>query len=257
METNFSSQADHVKKTPDRKLPSNKVFFISFVAFSFALAFIIGGIYFDKQDSSKQNSSTELKEQVKITAKELPNSPDEWETYKLNTLGIEIKLPEKLAEKGDWKEQVIPASDAGSIVCFSNEISGGAVCAGDVLFAGGTSTDFVEGRGGTFTDSQGFKKENGKFYIKDTGGNISELTNVKLREINNQNGVEIIKVLGENITSAGTQFPLGGTPGEGYLGAIINTKNPKYPGVAIQLKVDSEVSEFEFDQILENIRFIN
>jgi len=254
---NKTSQIDQMKTPIKKKYPDKYVFFIGFLAISFMLAFIIGGIYFGKSKSSKQTSETNLKEQVKITAEELPDNPDKWKKYSLKTLGLEIKLPEELSKNGGWKEQTTPSSEEGSIVCFSNEKSEGAACQGEILFAGGTSTNFIEGREITFTDLQGFSKENSKFFIKTTGGNRFELTNAKFRESNNSNGVEIIKILGENLTPEGSESPIGGTPGKGYLGAIINTKNSNYPGLSIQLKIDEGVSEYQFDQILESIKYIN
>lgn len=257
METNKSIPVDDQIKKANNKKYNSVYFFLGFVILSSVVAFIIGGIYLGREKSNKQNSATEIKEQIKISANDIPGNPNAWQSYKLPTLGIEIRLPEKLSEKYNWNEQVIPTSEKGTIFCFSNKESESAICTGEIFFAGGTSTDFSEGRGETFTDLQGFRKENGKIYIKSAGGNSFELSNTTYREIGNDNDLEIIKILGENIISEGIESPKAGTPGEGYLGAIINTKNSKYPGLSIQLKLNEEVSELEFDQILNSLKTIN
>lgn len=256
MENKYSTDYGQENKKIDSQKSKSFYFFLGFVIISSLIAFIIGGYILGKEETNNQNAQTEEKEQIKLTAKDIPNNPDEWKTYLLPTLNMKIKLPENLTKNGDWKEQVISASE-GSIICFSNKISEVAICSGEIIFAGGTSIDFIESRGGTFTDLQGFTKENNKYYIRTTGNNKFELKNIKFKEIKNPNGIEIIKILGENQISEGSEFPTGGTPGKGYLGAIINTKNTKYPGLSIQLKLDSDISEFEFDQILENIKFTN
>jgi hypothetical protein len=240
-----SPQNDQVNRAQHNKKQIKPAYFlIGFIFIAFILAFLIGGLMLGRN----KNNDEELnpREQIKLTTDSIPDSPEDWKTYNLPTLGMEIKLPEKLSKEGEWKEQIIPA-ETGSIICFSDRNLQGPACGGKKLVVGGSSTDFSEGRGGTFTDLQGFSKENGKLFIKSTGGNKFELSNSKFKEMTNTNGVQIIKILGES----------GGTPEEGYLGAIINTKNPKYPGIAIQLDVNSDISEYEFDQILESIKFKN
>jgi hypothetical protein len=253
MET--SSQVDHANRGTNKKTPNKINFFIGFVIFSFILAFIIGGIYFGKHKSSKQAAETNIQEQVKITKKELPDTPDKWQTYQLKTLGMELKLPGKLAKEGDWKT-IEKSGDKGAIICFSNDSSGsGSICNGEVFILGSTSVDFQDDRGTRFSDVQGFENSGNKIIIKSPDGEKAELNDVKFRGMKNQNGVKIIKILGGN--PLGENQPRIANPGEGYLGAVVNTNNPKYPGVTIQLKIDSDVSEYEFDQILDSIKFTN
>ncbi len=251
MNTNQKAQIGYTANTQSNPKKKSLYFLIGFLIISFLVAFIIGGIYFGKNKSSKEVSKADLKDQVKISAKDIPNNPGEWKSYKLKTLGLELRLPESLSKQGAWEEKVIQSNNKGSIVCFSNEKSENEVCSGNNLLVRGTSSDFAGGTSETFTDFQGFSKENNKYFIKTVGGDKFELINAKFKEKINLNGVEIIKILGEKET------PIRGTPGKGYLGAIINTKNPKYPGLSLQLKIDSNVSEYEFDQILESVKILN
>ncbi len=266
-----SSSSDQVTRKVSGKTSKSLYFFLGFLLFSFIFAFIIGGFILGKQKNNKQKASTKISEQIKIKTVELPDNPENWNSYKIQAAGIELKLPEKLTKKGTWKEEERSGSK-GAVVCFNiyketsiNIINlatagGAGICGGngdDILIIGGSSIDFEAGREGMFTDLQGFTKENGIYYAKFVSGNKFALKNVKLKELENENEVEIIKILGENEKIEDIDAPISGTPGKGYLGAIINTKNSRYPGLSIQLKLDSNISEYEFDQILKSIKFIN
>jgi len=239
--------SDHINKINNANKTKIKPIYIliGFVIISGIVAFIIGGIMLGK-DRSHISPSEDERSQIDVNS--IPDNPTEWQSYGIESIGMEIKLPENLSNKGEWKEQIIPG-EKGSILCFSNKTSQGANCTSEILIIGGSSTDFSEGRGGMFTDLQGFRKENGKYFIKTTGGNEFELISSKNKKLINTNGVEIIKILGE---TNGT-----GTPQEGYIGAIVNTKNSKYPGISVQLKLSEGISEYEFDQILESLKFTN
>ena len=234
----------------------SKYFFFGFLAVSSIVAFLVGGYFIGKDKANKDPNIITTKDDVNITPFEIPNDPDKWTAYEIKAVDMEIKLPDKLVKLGDWKEYE-KEGEKGSIVCFSIKLSEGASCSGEALIIGGSSTDFEEGREGLFTDLQGFTKENGIYFVKTVGGNKFELKDAKFKEFGNENGVEIIKILGENQTVEGNELPVAGTPGEGYLGAIINTKNKKYPGLSIQLDLNSDISEFEFDQILKSLKFTN
>ncbi len=254
MKANTQSQSDQVKKNTSSPKFNSTYFFIGFITVSFVAAFIIGGFILGKEKTKKQDAATAVKDQVKISADELPDNPENWKAYQSSALGIEVKLPENLAKKGEWEFFEIPG-EKGSIICFTSQKPEGSVCSGDIFVIGGSSSDYVEGREGMFTDFQGFSKKDDKYFIKTTGGNSFELMNATFKEFENENGSEIIKILGENTNFEGNEIPLGGTPGEGYLGAIINTKDSKYPGLSVQLKLNGDISEYEFDQILRSFKY--
>lgn len=224
-------------------------FFIFFVGMSMIIAFIIGGYFIGKnqEELKNRNTSTSIDEQVELDLEELPGNPDNWTSYKFDSLNMEIKLPEELNKKGDWKIEQLNGTQ-GTIICFSDlELKDRKECSGDLLIIGAASGNFSSDREFAFTDSQGFTVKNGIYSVKGLNNNTYELTNVTLKPFENNSEFEIIKVLGANIQ---------GTPNEGYLGAIVNTNNPNYPGLVFQMKIDSDISEYEFDQILKSIKTI-
>ena len=74
------------------------------------------------------------------------------------------------------------------------------------------------------------------------------LKEAKFKTLKNDD-FEILKILGNN--------NIEGAPEEKYLGAIINTTNKKYPALVLQMNIDGELSEYEFDQILNSIQSNN
>ena len=225
-------------------------FLFGFIGISMLIAFIIGGFFIGKYNTQKekQNTAVTLEEQIDLDLVDLPGNPDNWATYKFDSLNLEIKLPEELNKKGDWKITELNGNE-GTIICFSDqELSEGDECLGNMLIIGAASNNFSSDRDFSFTDAQGFTINNGIYSIKGLNNNNYELTGVTLKPFENNSEFEIIKILGAN-----TQ----GAPSDGYLGAIVNTNNTNYPGVTFQMKINSDISEYEFDQILESLQSTN
>lgn len=257
MEIKNNSVDQIVRKTPKSVFkPIN--FLIVFVVISSIFAFIIGGIILGKEKSNQQNSTTQLREQIKIKSSDIPNQ-NNWDTYKISPAEIEFKLPESLAKQGDWQAYEIKGQ-SGSIVCFSRTKPSGKIAAcgdGDIIIQG-DSANFIKPTDTGFGDLQGFTQKNGVYFSKFPNGGDFSLAGVKLREMKNENDVKILKILGENYKEGTAKnHPVIGTPGEGYMGALVLTKNSKYPYLTIKVKLNEKVSELEFDQMLESLKLEN
>jgi hypothetical protein len=113
------------------------------------------------------------------------------------------------------------------------------------------SSDYGVGRGVGFGDFQGFFKKEGKYFGKITTKEF-EIPTELVQEITNSNGVQMIKVIGKTDEVYG-DFP---TPGEGWLGAIINTHDEIYPGLTVTMELTNGLNEEIFDQILSTFKFI-
>jgi hypothetical protein len=257
MEIKNNSVDQIVRKAPKPVFkPIN--FLIGFVFISSIFAFIIGGVILGREKSSQQNSTTELKEQIKIKSSDIPNQ-NNWNTYKISPAKFEFKLPESLAKQGGWQVYEIKGQ-TGSVVCFSRTKPSAKItkCGDSDIVIQGDSLNFNKPTDAGFGDLQGFTQKNGIYFTKLPNGEDFSLASVKLREMKNENGVEILKILGENYKEgAAKDHPIVGTPGEGYLGAVILTKNSKYPYLTIQIKLNENVSELEFDQMLESLKLEN
>ncbi|MDO8460808.1 MAG: hypothetical protein Q7S38_00015 [bacterium] len=250
--------------------PSNYQFFktlaIGFSIVSFVIAIGVGGyILGTKQNPVIFPSPGETGN--KPLPSTMPNSTDEtanWKTYTLTKVDIQFKLPPEITKEGEYVENLLTA-DKGTNICFQLRekaslriiplaFAGGVGACGDSrssLLIGGTSVDFEAGRGGTFTDHQGYKIENGKFYGKFPGNKTFEILSDVVEEVKNPNGMAIIKVKGKKYEEGG---PLPFIY-EGEIGALINTKGPLYPGLAVKMKLTTELNEQLFDQILSTFRF--
>ena len=81
-----------------------------------------------------------------------------------------------------------------------------------------------------------------------------------ISESKNINGVTILRVVGESKMSdlIGMEMPTLGTPGKGYIGALINTSsNDKYSGFNVSMEIKTDKDEIIFDQILSTFKFTN
>lgn len=100
---------------------------------------------------------------------------------------------------------------------------------------------------------RGFTVMNGKYYALDSG--ITNKNGVPLDEngttsIANKHGLQIILVDGKNEFEGP---PIYGTPGEGYVGALINfPQGSKYSGMSCEVKKQNEA---DFIYILENMKW--
>jgi hypothetical protein len=190
----------------------------------------------------------------------------DWETYTIPELNLTFKLPQNLVnddlilnttpgENGIqhcWylsrqQSRIIQSVHAGGGPCFSLK---------DTLWMGATSTDYEAGRSGGFSD---YTKE----VYQVVGGEI-KIGEVLIRsdlgsEVTNKNGVPYARIIGESdepMKGSEVGWPLPGTPGEGYIGALIKTNSEKFPLLALELNLEKG-DELLFDQILSTFELKN
>ena len=177
--------------------------------------------------------------------------------YRLKTVGISFRLPPQISNKGEWKEEKIEG-ETGTVVCFHlpqgstglipKAYAGGiGICneqVGIPFVMGGSSADFSAGREGVVTDLQGFVKRNDRYYVR-FGKSEIEVT-VPVKEYVHENGVEILKIYGSK-TNGPTIWP-----NEGWIWAIINTKDDVYRGISLSTSLHV-VDEETLDHLLSTI----
>ena len=180
-----------------------------------------------------------------FTACPLPRSDNqeatEWTTYQIKTLNLQFKLPSSLSAKfGDPKEEKIPGDKGQAlIVSFSKNPQD--------FKMGTTSIDYKQGRGGGFIDRQGYKVEDGKYYAKFVFNSWEEIPSDLVIEYRS-NGLDILKIRGSNYPDSG--MALFGSLGKGSVGALINTGDLIFPGLAVQAELSDELTDKVFDQII-------
>jgi len=230
-----------------------------FVIFGF------GGYYLGKQTFVSRKDSVE--QQVIPTPSPISpvtNSPTaipsrdidltkNWETYNNALLGIQFKYPSflKLSE-GDS-----PIVGTGTGNSYYINLKTDTSSYPDVSM-GGISKNFSEGRGGMFTDTQGYSERNGNYYC--IGIDTEELISKnRVKKTSNSNGVEML------IVSSGVNEPNPAgesnctEPDFGNIGILINLQNNKrYTGLGILYrKSSSSLTNDVFDQILSTLKFVN
>ena len=198
-----------------------------------------------------------------------PNIPTNWKSYTDSVLGVSYKLPPKLGlVETSGKE--VPA-EQGTQYCLSyvgavsfsfpqKVAAGTGACTGGVFEIGSVSRDYVAGREGGFGDFTGYIKQNGVYFLRfiDSVSKTPLPQDVGM-ERTNMHGVSYLRIIGKNqLYDRGGEMmdgPILGTPGKGYLGAVINIQNSKYAGFNIQMEIKNPGDEHVFDQILSTFTF--
>lgn len=233
----------------------------------FGLGYMMNGTKVPQAPISYQ-SPTESPDSPSPTRYVAPDETAAWKIQRLQTLGLEFKLPPKISALGELREEIIPG-DTGTQICgqfgrgttFLPKVFAGGGCSTErnpYLALGTTSVGFSAGRDGGFTDLQGFTYRNGdylaRFSLEGTGERfIDSIPQERITPVENTYGVEIIKIDGLEIPDEGPTLmnSLGDNTG-----VIINTKNPTYPGLVIIFYTPEGISENEVDQILATVKFV-
>lgn len=176
-----------------------------------------------------------------------------WKRVTIEDAGLEFGIPQKIVSYGQVKSKIsaTPTGYSGSQICVSIVLKPEDDPCSVVLFGVGTITkDYNVARAALYIDLQGFEKTDGKYFAI-LGEQKIELPGAAVKEIQNPNGVSIIKVRGYDNENGSVP----GTPGSGYIAALINTKNEKYPGITVLLKIVQDITEIDMDQILSTFRY--
>lgn len=189
-----------------------------------------------------------------------------WQVHVIKELGISFKYPPNL-QPMDYPRGIETKGEKGTQLCLSFipfETSlqlikpvhaGGGACQGIFAIAS-TSTDYEAGREGGFGDIQGYIKTGNNFTANFVLGKQYDLPLEQVREITNPQGIKILVIVGKNTTQYVERGPepIPGTPGDGYLGAIVNVKKNGYSGFNIQMKLSPKLTSETFDQILSTLQ---
>lgn len=169
-----------------------------------------------------------------------------------------FELPPALQKKGAWMQSTIPG-DTGTNICFTLEsgesllvrrvyAGGVGICPMKIFSVNSVSKDFTAGRGGTFADLDGYHVSQGKFYMGQRDG-TAEIPASIAKEITNTHGVTYLQITGKDWNEP---VPL---PGTTYIGALINTKNPEFPGIVVQMELSNDLTKQVFSDVLSSFRF--
>lgn len=198
---------------------------------------------------------------ISYTPKDTSAEVGNWKIF-TSKFGFSFKHPNKVV----LKEQTL-YGEKGFAYCINFErnsllgfldrkaFAGAAGCYSPDTGMGGLSPDFEAGRSGGFHDTNGYYIKEGSVIYKFAGDKDFEVPKELVITITtNQNGVEYVVVRGKN-EEGGSPFPVMGTPGDGYFGALINTGNDKIPGIAFSYSNVSELlTDKEFYAILESFK---
>ena len=185
--------------------------------------------------------------------------------YLVDELGVEFIIPPQIEYEtlyiGNAK---YPLNTYPSRLCISSHtepLKFFTTCHTDgfALTALSSSGGHFEREEKRLDDMKSYILQNGKYFGRYDQDKFIEIVPKKIIEIVNQHGVTILRLVGKDmtITIRNTTRLANGTPGEGYVGAIINLpNNPIYSGFTIKMRLTDTLTEQVFDQILDSIRVI-
>lgn len=193
-----------------------------------------------------------------------PTEPTNWKTYINKEIGFEFKYPPSFEDFGALTEKY-QESEVGFNYCLkpTNETSfkffkqvyaGGGGCFTDTFAVSANSFDYERGSMGSFLDFHGYEKDGTDIRVRGYSTLGDAIPKSFYKIITNQNGVEIVKIYGQP-TDPNNPFR-SDHPGEGFIGALINTQSKNYPGIALTANSKTTATEEVFDQILSSIKIL-
>ena len=182
-----------------------------------------------------------------------PDAMTGWKTYSLKALPVSLKAPAILDSFGTLVENQEKGA-SGTRYCGGYLISLGLTSkpigcnfpdTSPLLF-GTTSKDYPEAK--KFLELQGFIKLNGRYFARISANKTLEIPSSLVTEVKNKNGMEIIKITGDDSAKIVT-------PGKGWVGALTNIQTASYSGIVLKVNGDYAAQEQNvFDQILSTVK---
>ena len=256
---------------PAQALDKPKVNFVAIIVVAIVCSsvFGFGGYYLGRQPSGpaqpKVQNNTKITSPTPVVSK--TNTPNGWKSYSISQLELNFDLPPKVVALGTWSTEILPG-DTGNNICFhlnekqswlvkSVHAGGVGICSGNNFTINAVSKDFTAGRGPAYGDLSGYVMKNNELYVNKNNP-ATKSTPKELYEIKtNKNGVEYALLVGKNEQDGEWIGPVVGTPGDGYIGALINTNNVNYPGVTVVMKLESGFDKALLDSIMSTFKFTN
>lgn len=208
---------------------------------------------------SFSSSPTTMSPTISTTPKSttlIANSP----LFEIKDLNLTFQLPDKFTQLGNWETINIPGS-TGNNICFhlvpstswlvrSAKAGGVGICSGKYLTINSVSSDFTAGRGSSFADISGYRQQGGEYFLglHKLEGELPLTTN-NPQEITTSNGIKYLLITGEDVDNPGEVLP------SEYIGALINTRSSKYPGIVVIMKLSDQFKLEDFKQILNTFKF--
>ncbi len=194
--------------------------------------------------------------------------PADWVRTDSAVLGITFSLPPYYAladmsgreSDGDsGKQYCMVFLRTASLRIVPKAYAGAGPCSGDFA-VGSVTPDYSAGRGGGFGDMTGYVKKNGSYYYRFLDSVSDQpLPASVVREVTNENGVTYLLVKGSDteydVGGTTETRPMMGTPGTGYIGALVNLAGGRYKGFGIQMKIGKSGDTETFERILSTLAY--
>lgn len=192
-----------------------------------------------------------------------------WKTYETRDYDVKVtfQVPQSwLNTYGNFVEQSF-AGQSGLQFCLTITkkslmekirkpvYAGGVPCSIEWFGFGGLSKDYEAGRGGGFSDTNGFTVENGRYYYLMNLDRKIDISTYVIDSYVNPYGIQFLIVNGANYPSGEMAGgPVSGTPGSNTWGALVNVPTGRIAGLAIEMK-KTLGDETLLKQILSTFQF--
>ena len=227
--------------------PNKNIFKILFFIFLGLFLIVLSVLTYSLINLKKSNiqSTSQITPTSTNAPTTITNETSDWKTYENKEIGISFKYPPilNLSEK---------LTNGLFTITVDNQYG----------FIGGVNsfTGITVERGGGFYDTLGFSKIGNNIYRISPAANnqsnkfILDNKNIK-KTYTNSNGVEIVVIKDIGKFNPGENEAYYNDYSIEKLGAIINTKSKKYPGLAFA--INPQISSSDFLKILDSVKIEN
>jgi len=199
-------------------------------------------IVFNHYPYSPESDETKSFEEVVKSFNPVSRNTGEYKIFNNKEIGLSFSYPVSL---GEVEFRVIRGETGQKFTAkFSNN---------ENLLFGGITDDFSAGRSGIFTDTRGFLFEDGKYYFKFVSTKPTKNYEIEPIKIIAQNNETFLILDGNSFISARDCEGPCLSVGENYLGALINLKGDKFPGVAFWNTNTNKFSQEAFEELVKSI----
>lgn len=258
-----STQATPPIQPPQQPSSSKRKLLMSIGVIVLLLLVGGGAYYLGTQRADNQIASTQELSPSQVVPPETHDSTttdtdsiSTWEDYTSDTLKVAFKLPPSFSKFGQFKEEVRASESPfhGKIFCASfanSEPLINATCNINGFGFGTLSDDYDVGRGGVFSDLNGFIAKNGRYYLPHSSEPLPEKDVVYMK---NQHGVEIIILNSHYIQTNEEGMPPIYHFSDNSVGALVNNKNSLSSGFAVKMELVNGLTEDDFRKTLDSIK---
>lgn len=181
----------------------------------------------------------------------LPQDPayTGWYEFYSSELGLRFYYPPEFKNSGQGQiTSVIRLANKGGEICIN--LTGCLTTQTSPFEIRATSFKWANPKSSSFTDLQGFRRDQDSYFLRLPGGQEIIMPADGLEELPTAAGVSALLIPGRAGDLVNVAYPP-----PGFVGAVINTHYPDFPGAAVHMQLTNQLTIQVFRHILASFTF--